>query len=601
MKKFLTMFTCLVMTLASATSLLACSPNGAGGRTQIEFRCSVPVEAKVAYIQAINNYNNGQGKEDGVYVNASYDVASANLGQQISSASAQTPNVVCIDDADFKGYASLGYFLDLDEYLTSEVKEQMKWSEIPELSINRYCYNNYTDSVVGKRTAGKGTSVLGLPRGGNPYLLFYNQTQLTKSGIDINVISIAEEDLAGTNYKPHGYAEYKVAPVTGLKASVNNAGETVYKVFNNKIPMNWEEFRYLLVHLKDKLGCTYSYYSEYWFEYGWSVGGDCVGWDENQKEYVFTLDDKKCNYLATENVIINGTSYVAGDVLSYEDKEYLHANPTQITDSVYELPSTYQAFLEYNRLGVPVSATSDLVEGVAIKGYGLAPSTTMNSSTWFKSGDSPFLGAYYASAAEYYNSSLKGKYDVAPEQQYRVYEGGSLVNENAVLQDIQVKVIGETYGGEVYTGELKKVNGTAIVGRPATSSLNSAICIAKNSLPSEYEASFKFASWLAGPEGQKLICKGNATVPNQSSVAMSSDFLNSSRYIGNAWAAVFANKNADIGDWSYFDEGSWVTAWADMLNTDVRAGVKTLTAFFNAKKSVANNALKEMDLRIYRR
>ena len=83
----------------------------------------------------------------------------------------------------------------------------------------------------------------------------------------INVISIAESDLAGTGYQPHGYAEYKTAPNANLKSSVNNAGQTVYKVFNNKIPMNWEEFRYLMLHLKKALNQTYSYFSEYWFEY----------------------------------------------------------------------------------------------------------------------------------------------------------------------------------------------------------------------------------------------------------------------------------------------------------------------------------------------
>ena len=602
MKKFLTMLMCLIMTLLSVTAFTACGPKGAGNRTQIEFRCNATADAKISYINSINAYNNGQGKTDGVYVNAAYSVSSSNLGQAISSASGQTPNVVCISDADFKGYASLGYFLDLDDYMTAEAKDQMMWSDIPELLTNRWCYDNVVDSTIGKRTAGEGASVLGLPLGGNPYLLFYNKALLTKTGVDINIISLSEDELVGTNYKPHGYAEYKVAPADGLKAGVNNSGETVYKVFNNKIPMNWEEFRYLLVHLKDKLNCNYSYFSEYWFEYGYTVGGDCVAWDATQGEYVFTLNDKKANLLATESITVNGTQYNAGDILSYSDKEYIYANGS-IPASLYELPSTYQAFLEYNRLGVPKDKTADIdmETGTAIRGYGLAPKTTMSGASSFSSGNSPFVGGFYDTAADYENSGLKGKFDVAPEQQFRAYEGGSLVDEEAALDDIQVKVIGETYGGSVYTGELKTVNGTKIVGAAATTSLNNGICIAKNSLESEYEASFKFASWLAGPEGQKLIAKGNTNVPNQKSIAYSTDFINNSRYAKNAWAVAFANECGDIGDWAYFDEGSWVTAWADMLNTDVREGSKTLTQFFTAKVSGANNALKAMDLRVYRR
>ncbi len=587
------------MALITAFSATACV-GGGGDRTQIEFRCSVPIDAKVSYIQAIKAYNDGQGKTDGVYVNAAYDVPSSNLGQAISSASAQTPNVVCIEDADFKGYASLGYFLNLDNYLTADVKETMDWDSIPELMINRYSYNTSVDATLNKKTAGKGTSVLGLPNGGRTTVLYYNEEMLATAGI--NVISIEESALTGTNYQPHGYAEYKVAPADGLQSSTNNAGETVYKVFNNKIPMNWEEFRYLMKYMQKTLNCDYSYFSEYWFEYGWSVGGDCIGWDSTQNEYVFTLNDKKCNYLAVSNVTVNGTSYQAGDILSYEDKEYVHSNSTEFTDALYELPSTYEAFLEFNRLGVPTDKTVDMVDGTAIKGYGLAPSTTTNTDSYFKAGVSPFVSAKYGSATTYNNSSVKGKFDIAPEQQYRLYKGGSLVDENATLNDIQVKVIGETYAGEVYTGELEKVNGIAIVGRPATHSLNYAMAIAKNSEPSEYEASFKFASWLAGPEGQALVAKGNEIIPNQTTVAYSDDFLNASeRLLDNTWAAVYANENADMGDWAYFDEGSWVTDWSSLLNNNVRKGDTDLTDFFNQKVNNANNALKNMNLRVYRR
>ena len=590
------------MAFVVAFSATACKKpdQGKGERVKIEFRANVPVDAKIPYIQAIKAYNEGQGVTDGVYVNAAYDVSSANIGSQISSASEQTPNVVCVGDSDFKGYASLGYLVDLDEYLTEEVKTAMQWDSIPELMINRYSYNVEVDPTLNKKTAGKGTSVLGLPNGGIPSVLYYNTEMLANAGI--NVISIAENELAGTGYQPHGYAEYKNAPATGLKSSVNKSGQTVYKVFNNKIPMNWEEFRYLMKHMKEVSGCTYSYFSEYWFEYGWSVGGDCVGWDEGQGEYVFTLNDKKANYLAVADVTVNGTAYKAGEVLSYEDKEYLHANPSAITNSFYALPSTYEAFLEFNRLGVSTNKTTEIDEdGNAITGYGLAPDTTTSVDSYFKAGSSPFVAYRYSSAPIYASANVKGKFDIAPEQQYRLYKGGSLVDDSD-FENIQVKVIGETYNGEVYTGELEKVNGTAIVGRATTYSLNYSLSLAKNSSPSEYEASFKFMTWLAGPEGQKLIAKGNEVIPNQTTVAYASDFINSSdRAVKNVWAAVYANENADMGDWAYFDEGSWVTAWSGMLNVNVRKGEMTLTAFFNQKVTQANNALKNMNLRVYRR
>ena len=174
MKNKLVKILVVVMASVMAFSIAACgrkNGGGSGSRVQIEFRANVPVDAKIPYIQAIKAYNEGQGVTDGVYVNAAYDVPSANIGQQISSASPQTPNVVCVGDSDFKGYASLGYFLNLDSYLTADVKTAMQWDSIPELMINRYSYNVNVDSNLNKKTAGKGTSILGLPNGGIPSVL----------------------------------------------------------------------------------------------------------------------------------------------------------------------------------------------------------------------------------------------------------------------------------------------------------------------------------------------------------------------------------------------------------------------------------------------
>ncbi len=590
----------LVMTMACLLVLgtVACGGRG-GDRTTIEFRCETAINEKTAYINAIRTYNNGQGKTDGVFVNAAYDVPASNIGQIISSYSAQTPNVVCTNDTYFKGTASLGYFLELDDYLTDDVKTKMDWDNIPKLMINRYSYNTEVDTTIGKKIVGKGSNVLGLPNGGEPSLLFYNKEMLESVGI--NIISMTEAELDGSNIKPHGYAEYKVSPMDGLTLSKNNSGQDVYKVFNNKIPMNWEEFRYLMKYLQTALQCNYPYMTEWWFNYGWSVGGDCVGWDEAQGEYVFTLNDKKANFLVVSDTTINGVDYKAGDVLNYEDKEYLHNNPTLIDDNVYELPSMYDAFLEFNRISVPKDKTLDIVDRKAIYGYGFTDATQAQRESQFKAGVSPFLVASYNQVSEFQASNVKNKFDVALQQQYREYEQGSLVDEND-FENIQVKVIGETYGGEVYNGELKKVNGTVIVGRPATQSLNYCISIAKHSDPSEYDAAFKFASWLAGPEAQKILSEGNGIIPNQTNVAYNEEFANSSnRLIDNMWAAVYANENADIGDWAYFDEGSWVTDWSLLLNSSVRQGDKTLADFFEEKVDIANNALKNMNLRIYRR
>ena len=55
-------------------------------------------------------------------------------------------------------------------------------------------------------------------------------------------------------------------------------------VFNNRIPMNWDELEDLAMVFSPKanpnatqqFGTEYGMFTEWWFNYGWSVGGDCL-------------------------------------------------------------------------------------------------------------------------------------------------------------------------------------------------------------------------------------------------------------------------------------------------------------------------------------
>lgn len=116
--------------------------------------------------------------------------------------------------------------------------------------------NSTKDTEDGKYHAGIGTDLRGIPFGNNPQVLLYNE-QIFSEDLGMNIISVAEEDLDayntanGTQFMPHGYAEYSAdnaeikawADAAGLKTAENRAGDTVYKVFNNCIAMNWEEIR----------------------------------------------------------------------------------------------------------------------------------------------------------------------------------------------------------------------------------------------------------------------------------------------------------------------------------------------------------------------
>ncbi len=581
------------------------TPSGVSDDRTVIYYAAANVTAPVrdAYLELVDTYNNTQGVTDKVYVQMRDNPGDIN-GLDSVLRSNYMYDVVQISDNQYKALAMQGkdYFVSLDEYLTDDVKAAMDWDQIPDDLVNRFRMNT-TPGANGLYEAGAGTSLLALPNGSDPQVLYYNKKLLSNAGI--NLISVSEEELDAYNtannakLMPHGYAEYKDAPFADAKSSKNEAGEFVYKVFNDRIAMNWAELRCLSRAFQTQYGCEYGFMSEWWFSMGWSVGSDCVGWDEDLGQYVMTLGDKKDNYLALSDITVNGTDYKAGDVLHYEDKAYLAANASELSalsGKVYALPSNYEATLEFNRLGVPANKEAE----AGVNGYGVAPSNTQNRAARFTSGtDCPFLIEYY-SGANSYKMILKDDVDIALPAQYREYVGGSTYqNGGEGFANEYLKVIGETYDGEVYTGELHYENGTAIVGESTTASNAGGFFLPANTKNKNYDAAFKFASWAAGPEGQAILAKGSTLVPNQSDLGMGS--ASEGLALPNAWAAAAVARKGDIGDYTYFTSVTWITEWSMLFNNDVRLGNVTFTDFLNAKQEVADTSLKGMRLRIYGR
>ena len=574
-------------------------PTEADGRIVIYYAASyVTAQVQDAYKEMIETYNNGQGVIDGVYVQMR-DTSGAISGLDSALRNNYQYDVLELHDDEFKTLAMQGgnYFVVLDDYLTEEVKASMEWDQIPEALVNRFRMNT-TPSEGGKYLAGEGTSLLAIPNGSDPQILFYNKQILTDCGI--NIISVPESELEaynaenGASLLPHGYAEYKEAPFAGALSGKNEAGEYVYKVFNECIAMNWEEQHCLARAFQKQYGYNYGYMSEWWFNYGFSVGGDCVGWDEAANQYKLTLTDKQPGYLALADITVNGRSYAKGDVLTYESKLFLNSNAAELNalaGKVYRIPSQYDAILEFTRLGVPANKQAD----VGINGYGVAPSTTANRTARFTSGtDCPFLIEYF-SQTQSFKGILGDALGMAMPAQYREYVGGSTYEKGGVEY---LKVIGETYNGEVYTGELHVENGTPIVGEAATASEGSGFFIPANTKNKNYDAAMKFVVWAAGPEGQAILAKGNKYVPNQTSYGLDEYSKSADRLIPNMWAGVYMAQEADIGDYTYFTSLTWITEWSMTFNSSVREGAMTLTEFIQQKQDVADTGLRGMRLRI---
>ena len=598
----------LIMTGALLLGSTGCSGKSGGeqqgDKTVIYYAASgVTSEVRDAYLKLVETYNETQGVEDNIYVQMN-DSSGEIGGLDSALRSNYMYDVVQLNDDQFKPLAMQGqnYFVAMDDYLTDEAKEAMNWDQIPANLVNRFRMNQ-TQESDGMFLSGEGTDLLGIPNGSTPHVLYYNKGIMENS--DINVISVSEDELEdynsenGASLKPHGYAEYKEAPFADAVSGTNEAGDTVYKVFNDRIAMNWEELRCLSRYFQTSAGCEYGYMSEWWFNYGWSVGGDCVGWDESKGQYVLTLNDKQPNYLALSDITVNDRAYSAGDVLLYEDKAFLNQNASEkqaLDGKIYELPSSYDAILEFNRLGVPSEQDAE----AGIKGYGVAPATTENRATRFTSGtDCPLLveSLQYVSS---YKSLLGDNLDMTMPAQYREYVGGSTYQKGGAdgFENEYLKVIGETYDGQVYTGDLHYEGDTPIVGRCTVASTATGFFIPANTKNKNYDAAFKFISWAAGEEGQAILASGNITVPNQTSLGLGECADSENRAVPNMWAASYLAQQADIGDYTYFTSETWITEWSVTFNNDVRRGNMTLTEFGEDKQSAADTSLKGMRIKI---
>ena len=614
---------------ASAVGFAACQPQGQhGNRTSVTFYANyISSEVSALYNEMIDTYNRTQGAEDkdNVWVNkyvSTGEISTSNLISMFNQRQCNY-NIVAVSNMQFKSLmVSLpNALVKLDDYLDDTAKERLDYDQIPETSVNMWRMNSTKDAEDGKYHAGIGTDLKGIPFGNNPQVLLYNE-QIFSEDLGMNIISVAEEDLDAyntandTQLMPHGYAEYSAdnteikawADAAGLKTAKNRAGDTVYKVFNNRIAMNWEEIRNVArdyMALEGNAG-RYGYMSSWWFSYGWSVGGDCVGWDDEEGQYVLSLGDKDPNLLALEDVTVNGRAYKQGEVLVYEDMKYVHAHESEFEGKFTELPSMFDTFVEFNRLGVPTDKVVTNEGGESgnetLKGYGVAKNTVDNHATEFTSGNSPMVVDYYSTVLlTYQNSSIRQYIDIAPTTQYREYEGGSVYEENGTEY---LKVIGE----DGYTGELETVKNSKGEDVPVTGMMyaaeepnSSALCIPANSDPEKYEAAFKFISWAAGPEGQAIMMREGWRVPNQTNLGMSDGFQNTEdNPVGNVYAASLASMHTYMGDWSYFENGTWIDGWSEPLNGEVRRGEKTLDYFIDTYTNMANTALNVMTIRFRR-
>jgi ABC-type glycerol-3-phosphate transport system substrate-binding protein len=595
----------LTLILLFTFTLVSCDgdDNGSNNGVRINFWSIGDQYSMQAYKALVDEYNATQGVIDGVSVKISFKQDQSDTHYAICGSAKSQVDVLGVSDRKFFNNAKEGYYTNLDELYANEALRTkdadgnyvLALDDISENLIDRYRFN------IDTRTGGKGQSLYAIPMGSDPTLIIYNVDLFNEA--NINIISVEESKLDAynaqnnTSYKARGYAEYTVdaAPAQGLKTSTNLNGETVVKVFNNLIPMNYVEVntlsKYFTKSYTSSSKSTYGILNEWWFSHGWPVGGDCVAWDNDLNKYKFILGDENANYMAIDNVQVNGTDYNPGEILSYNDRKYVNSNPTFDKSKLYELPSQYEQFRDFCALSQAKGVKVDS----EITGYGISPSpaTLQNSSkiTYFTSGSVAMVVEGF-NQLQTVKDGTRYKFDVAPLYTFREFEGEDTLGHN------ELKVIGKSYDGVVFEGNLKTVNGVTIKSEPVGSSNSIGWTIPANS--ANKEAAWKFLQWLASNEGLSYLVKANATAPTSKSYALSDEFANmEGRIVNNFRAVGIMTSQCELGDWSYLEDGQWITVWSNELNTDVRNGKTDLDVFFNNQQGPTDSLLEKYKFRLY--
>lgn len=624
MKKRIFSLICLIMAMLMCFSVIGCTPKDDGGLTtppvtggegggttggdtgttprppkkksiQFYYENSSAMTYQESIKKVAEYWNENKAEAAGFEVkptpNNSSNLSTVLLGQT------NIPDLVEINDKYSQKIITSGVLEPLDAHIAGSID----LDKIGDNLKNRYLSG--TKDVAGTTKFSPtldNAALYAIPGSVSPCVLYYNTTLFENQGIKI--ISIAEEDLDaynqanGTSYLPHGYYVYDEDPTNGANVTKTTKTEILdldgssgsvegYRVFNNLIPMNWEELlavsSIFTQAYNSSSSTTVGMASEYWFFLGWSVGGDCLAYDADSNGLIFSLLDETHGYIALDDITIEDsdlnieTTYAAGDLLdynerkiaenSYEDEIYSDTNPD---GKLYQIPSMYETMTYFS--GLTMARNKDVDKAGGQKGYGVAlDSTRLNNGTYLNGLTTSQIAMLYigwAESSKIANGSID--WNIAPAPQYREYNAD---------------------------GSVKVVNDVEIKGYKANQSTDNAWAIPKNS--SNKAEAATFLAFLCSDEAQKIMGESGYYVTNNSVLAKSAEYKNifksaMAKPSINYQAVIDAADVATPGDWCYTnDDGNWVNIWAVSYNGEVRTGKMSMQQLFEQTTNAAGQSI----------
>lgn len=595
--------------LAALSALTFCACTGSNdGKTHIVF-CTYGDSSELEiYSEMVDKFNETYGAENNIKVDHT-PVAITGYNSYITSMSTQRTSydVFLVIEDRFKAWTNMGILGDMTEYF--DAVTDIDVSDVFENTVNRLRLN------VKNNTSNSTDPLYGLPLDTKPSALYYNETMFEKAGII--VISVDEKDmdawnagtiadkrgnkksdfakLNGVTVPKKGYYRSMRPYVSGFEWTMPAKDEVL--VFNNRIAMNWDEMEDLAMIFSPSanpnagkdFGTDYGMFTEWWFNYGWSVGGDCLQDLSGEGEWNFSLLDSTPNYIVTGESYTgewSGKVYAKGETLEHNDKFDLPKGKVMAPDdnggytvdgkaigirssvqvaatagTLGELPSTRDAFTRYLRLGASKSSVIENVGGLDISPNPNVFNNRTRQNYWY-SGKMAMLIDYstyienFSKQAEIYGF----EWDVAPLLVYKEYT--EPMNPDCDTVKIQGKQAGECNSKAMAVRSRSQVK----------------------------DASAKFIKWMASKEGQSIrAAKGH--------------FPNQAELIGDIVYNGYAPKNVSIfsenlqyqgaGDWWYLPDDMWIQVWANPLNSEVRNGSLTYNLWKSSAIPDTNKKLKE--------
>lgn len=585
MKKILVLFIAMLVVFAAT---------GCGGKKQqddIDLSGEKPEKAVVVdfwmygddvelgvYRKLVQEFNK---KYDGyVYVNLRHKAPTdytQGLMQVLNGKNG--PDVFYVEEIGFKAMAEAGYLLDITSYVEQSTEYDV--SKMWESATTRFQYD-----VTTKTVNGPNKKYYAVPKDIGPTVIFYNETMFKSAGI--NIISVSKEDLAAFNNEGKADSRGKTKAQYGISCEVKEKGYFVdangTKWFNNQIAMNWEETVAISNQIQSVHKNSFGYFTEWWFNYGWTVGGDCVQYiPTNDSDYLggywdFTLMDPTPNYIVADDAepfTINDNTYYPGEIISYIDKLVNEAegtpgqtyNVSKVVEESVEaacaagqlnkLPSQRDAFVEFVRLAAPTNKliyTTD--EGERLYGYGITPSPSAiggdsGKTSAFTTGEVAMLvdGRWNVTN---FREQMTDEWDVAPLPVYKEYDANG---------DVAVHGVTAGHSGSIGVAINKK-------------------CSVPN-------AAWLFLEFIGGEYGQAEQSKTGFAIPLQKELAQDEEiFLQTNQSPRNSIIFLEAAEAQKAGDWWYLRDNKWIDPWAGLLNGSVRNGKLDLNQFAYANEFI---------------